>query len=123
MRTFAYTQRVGGKLSFGHSSSKFHDDFVYALNLALYSLRSEVLQLYVLGSFQCVNRSPKARLCFLMNPQSSLELQCARNCLAYERVYSMRSEYIKFNLDDDFTVPEFFHAHVKHTGARISQVV
>ena len=25
MRTFSYTQRAGGKYSFGHSSKKFHD--------------------------------------------------------------------------------------------------
>jgi hypothetical protein len=122
MRTFTYTQRAGGsKYSFGHSSSKYHDDCVYSLNWSIFALRSAVLSAYVLGNFQCHNRSPKRNYCFLMG--GSLELNCRFQCYAYERVHTMREEYQQFQLDSDLSISDFFYSHVKQRGAKVQQAL
>jgi len=121
MDTFTYTQRAGGKYSFGHASQKFHDDHVYSVNWAIFSLRSAVLNVYTLGDFQCLNRSAKRRLCFLMGGR--LKLLCARDCAAYCRVDDMLQEYKKFRLESEITVQEFYHQKVRRAGARVQQVL
>ena len=120
MSTFTYTQRTGGQTySFGHASSKFHDDRIYSLNWAIFSLREAVLNLYVLGHIVCRNKSPRKHLCFLMGGE--VELLCKNYCTAYREVEAMFREYKAVRLDDDLTVPEFFETRVKLEGARISQ--
>jgi hypothetical protein len=122
MRTFSYIQQAGGqKYSFGHCSSKFHDDTVYATNLAIYSLRSAVMNLYTLGNIQCSNRTPKRRLCYLMG--GNLVLLCSRDCYCHHKVEQMFREYKSYQLDSEMTVQEFFQIKVKIKGARISQAV
>jgi hypothetical protein len=121
MRTFSYNQRAGGKYSFGHASTKFHDDNVYSVNWAIFSLRSAVMNLYSLGNVMCINRSPKRRSCYLMG--GNLKLLCARECYSHDRVDQMFREYKQYQLDSEITIQEFFQIKVKMEGARISQAV
>jgi hypothetical protein len=121
MRTFSYIQRAGGKYSFGHSSSKFHDDFVYSTNWAIFSLRSAVMNLYTLGNIQCTNRTPKRHLCYLFG--GTLVLLCARDCYSHDKVDQMFRDYKSYQLDSEMTIQEFFQIKVKLEGARISQAV
>jgi hypothetical protein len=121
MRTFSYIQRVGGKYSFGHASTKRHDDHVYSVNWAIFSLRSAVMNLYTLGNVQCTNRTPKRHLCYLFG--GTLVLLCARDCYSHDKVDQMFREFKQYQLDSEMTIQEFFQIKVKMEGARISQAV
>ena len=120
MRTFAYTQKTGGKYSFGHASQRFKDDRVYSTNWAIFSLRHSVMSLYTLGHIDCRNKSTRRAFCFLMGGE--LALLCKETCPAYQKTEALFREYKKFKLDDDITLPDFFETKVKLEGARIYQV-
>jgi hypothetical protein len=117
--TFSYTRRQNGSYSFGHVTSKFHDDRVYSTNWAIFSLRREVLNLFELDTIQCVNRSAKRHLCFIMG--GNLELFCKANCHAYQEIEEMFRQYSLFNEDLRLKLPDFYRAYVKVTGAVIYQ--
>ncbi|MFX0090784.1 MAG: hypothetical protein ACFFBD_03390, partial [Candidatus Hodarchaeota archaeon] len=119
MQTFSYIQKKGSKYSFGAASQKSKDDRVYSLNWAIFSLRSQLMNLYTLGSFVCKYKSSKRNLCFLMG--GSLKLSCKEQCQAYHEVASMFEEYKSFQFASNFTIQEFFEQKVKFDGARISQ--
>lgn len=120
LSTFVYTQRKGGRgYSFGHVSQKFHDDTVYATAWAIYSLRTAIMNLYVLGSFYCKNKSKRRHMCFLMG--GNLELLCKESCQAYGEVEAMFREFKQHQFDSELTLPEFYFEKVRHIGARISQ--
>lgn len=119
MSTFVYIQRTGGKYSFGHSSQRFKDDRVYSLNWAIFSLREAVLHSYVLGNIQCLNRSKRRGLCYLMG--GGLQMLCSEGCHAHNEVEAMFREFRKLRMDEDIMIPEFFDSYVKFEGARISQ--
>ena len=122
LETFIYTQLKGGKgYSFGHGSKKSHDDTCYSTCWAIHSLREHILNLYVLGSFACKNKSRKRELCYLMGRGSDLQLLCSERCHAHQQVEEMWREYRQLRMDDEITIPEFFETHVRHVGARISQ--
>jgi len=121
LSTFAYTRRKNGTYSFGHASEKFHDDTVYSTNWAIFSLRKEVLNLYELGTIQCFNKSNRRHMCFLMG--GNLELLCGKNCAAFDEIQGMFRQFKAFQMDSELTLPEFFHAYVKVTGAVIYQAV
>ncbi len=123
LSTFTYTQRKGGKgYSFGHASQKFHDDTVYSTAWAIYSLRTAIMNLYVLGSFYCQNKSRRRLMCYLMG-SGDKELLCKESCLAHAEVEGMFREYKTHQLDSELTLPEFFFDKIKHIGCRISQAL
>ncbi len=124
MGAFSYWQRKGGQFSFGSSSRKHHDDFVYATNYGIFSLREKVLASYTVGNVQCLNKGPKRNLCFIMNqdPNGAL-LLCRARCGAYREIEEMYQSYKQSRLDSDETIQEFFAERVKIVGARISQAV
>jgi len=119
MQTFVYTQRTGGKYSFGHASQKFKDDRVYSVNWSIFSLRSVIMNLYTLGNIACTNKSKRRLACFLFG--GGLQLLCSEQCQAFKEVESMFQEYKRFNLDSEITIPEFYERKVKLTGAKIYQ--
>ena len=107
MSTFTYTQRTGGKYSFGHSSSRFKDDRVYSINWSIFALRSVVMNLYTLGNIQCLNKSKRRHMCFLM--QGSMTLLCSEQCHAYKEVEAMFKELKQYQFDSEMDLPEFFY--------------
>jgi len=119
LKNFTFTSGRAGRYSFGAASSKLHDDCVYALNWAVYSLREQILHAYVLGSFQCKNKSPRRQLCYLMG--GSKQLLCADYCQAHKQVEAFFQEFKKIRLDDDLNLQEFFESKVRFDGARIYQ--
>jgi len=121
LSTFSYTRRKNGMYSFGHTSAKFHDDTVYSTNWAIFSLRKEVLNLYELDTIQCFNKTNRRHHCFLMG--GNLELFCSKNCAAFQEVEGMFRQFKQFQMDSDLTLPEFFHAYIRVTGAVIYQAV
>lgn len=119
LKSFVYTAGRAGKHSFGAATSKAHDDTIYSACHAIWSLREAVLASYVLGSFQCKNKSPRRQLCYLMG--GSKQLLCADYCQAHRQVQAMFSEFKKLRLDDDLNLQEFFESKVRFDGARIYQ--
>ena len=91
MSTFTYTQKVGGKYSFGHASSKFKDDRVYSVNWAIFSFRQAILNLYVLAHIVCKLKSSKRHNCFLMGGE--LTMLCSEQCQSYHEVEVMFKDF------------------------------
>ncbi|BBO73861.1 hypothetical protein DSCW_12780 [Desulfosarcina widdelii] len=115
LSTFTYTHRKNNTYSFGHSSTKFHDDTVYSTNWAIFSLRREVLNLFEIADINCFNRSRNRHHCFLMG--GNLELHCKKDCPAYDQVAIMWRQYRSFQVESEITLPDFFHSFVKVSGA------
>jgi hypothetical protein len=119
LKAFVYQAGRAGKYSFGAATSKQHDDTVYSTCHAIWALREAVLAAYVLGSFQCKNKSPRRGLCYLMG--GTKQLLCAAYCQAHKQVEAMFQEFKKIRLDDDLNLQEFFESKVRFDGARIYQ--
>lgn len=115
LSTFVYSVRknAGGSYSFSHSSSKFHDDHVYSLNWAIWSLRNEILSTFTLPHIDChLAQANRRSACFLMG--GSLELYCSQECRAFQNVREMFKEFRAFHaLDSELTIVEFYKAYVK----------
>ena len=118
MKGFQYSELSGGKYSFG-ASGKGHDDRVYSLGWAIYSLRKEVMANYVLGNIQCIRRDKSRQFCMLLG--GHLELSCSRQCLAYQQVRDMHREFKKFHTESELDVCQFYQRYVKVTGSLIYQ--
>jgi len=121
MTTFSYQVMPNGNYQFGHSSQKFHDDTVYSLAWAIYSIRSQILNVYTLGNVQCAARTATRQFCFLLG--GNLRLNCADKCPAYGKVVDMWLNYREQMLDDDMSIEDFFKKYVKREGALIYQAV
>ncbi|MGD0822115.1 MAG: hypothetical protein ABSA71_15380 [Desulfomonilia bacterium] len=113
MRSFIYTAKKHGQYSFGHSSSQFHDDAVYATAWAIFSLRNEILSMYQLDLLDCQNQSSlKRALCFLFG--GSKVMHCSEGCAAFHSVQDMHQDFLAFNqLDSELNLVEFFKAYVQ----------
>lgn len=118
MASFQYTVLKDNKYSFG-ASGKGHDDRVYSLAWAIYSLRKEILANYVLGNIQCLNRSKNRQFCLLLGGMN--ELYCSRQCAAYGHVTDMHREFKKFHTESELDIGQFYKKFVKVTGALIYQ--
>lgn len=114
-----YQAGRAGKYSFGAATSKAHDDCIYSCCHSIWALREAVLAAYVLGSFQCKNKSPRRGLCYLMG--GTKQLLCADYCHAHKQVEAMFQEFKKIRLDDDLNLQEFFESKVRFDGAKIYQ--
>ena len=121
LSTFAYTRRNNGSYSFGHSSTKFHDDTVFSTAWAVFALRSEVLSTYTIENIVCSLKSSKRRFCFLMGGE--LILNCSRNCEAANEVMEYYREFLKFQTDTALTLPAFFNGYCRCNGTKIYQAV
>lgn len=122
MQTFVYIRKKNGRgYSFGHASSKFHDDRVYSLNWAMFALRQEVLNSYVLHGIQCIAAPGKRGLCFLLG--GDVELLCKYDCPAYHQVDEMFRNYKQVKWDSELTLPEFYERKVKLDGAKVYQAI
>lgn len=118
MASFQYTSLRDGKYSFG-ASGKGHDDRVYSLGWAIYSLRKEILANYVLGNIQCLNKGKTRQLCMLLGGE--LELNCSSRCHAYNQVKDMHREFKGFYTESDIDICQFYRRYVKVTGSLIYQ--
>lgn len=114
MGTFTY-ELVNGSPRFG--SDKFHDDRVYSLCWAIYSLRQNELAAYTLANIICDSRSPHGRFCYLRTGDAILN--CAKTCSTHARVQGMYLQHRKANVESDISLPDFFKNCVKVTGSRL----
>ena len=111
MGTFFYELK-NGQPRFG--SDKWHDDRVYSLCWAIYSLREQELAAYTLRSIICESRSAHARLCYLR--RGDMILACSESCPSHKRVAAMHLQHRANRVESDLTLPEFFKALVKTGG-------
>lgn len=118
METFVYELK-GDKPKFG--SDKHHDDRVYSLAWAVYSLRDDELASYELDSISCHSRSNHAPLCYLRT--GDMILPCANECVSQKKVEMMFNQHRSNRVESELTLPEFYHAMVKLTGGKVYQAI
>jgi hypothetical protein len=121
LKTFTVTQGKGSRYVFGSSSQKLFDDTVLSVAHAIYAGRKHVLHSYEIGNIQCVNKSVKRNLCYILNSESNMKLLCSEKCLAALKVKSMYEQFKQFQPESKMTLPEFYHAYCRRTGALIQQ--
>ncbi len=119
MASMTYTRLSTGKYRFQAPQKVSHDDFVFALAWAVYSLRNQILQLYQLPNVVCKLKSNRRSLCFLMG--GNLELLCGRQCEAFLQVEEFHRQYMQFQTESVLTLPEFFSAFCTIKGAKVYQ--
>ena len=113
MQTFQYELR-GDRPKFGND--KFHDDRVYSLAWAIFSLRTRELSAYSLPDIQCDSRSPHAALCYLRTGE--LIMPCSQTCPAHKLCEGMFLQYKSQYIESELTLPEFFQTRVTVAGVR-----
>lgn len=113
METFVYELK-GDKPKFG--SDKWHDDRVYSLVWAVYSLRARELAVYELPDIICDSRSSHASFCYLR--EGDLILPCSERCEAHKRCEAMYLQHRAVRVESELTLPEFFTAMVNVSGVR-----
>lgn len=82
-----------------------------------------MLHSYEIGNIQCVNKSLKRNLCYILNHESNIELLCSEYCIAAQQIKNMFEQFEQFQLESKMTLPEFYHAYCHKSGALISQLV
>lgn len=113
METFLYELKAG-QPRFG--SDKWHDDRVYSLCWAVYSLRQQELAAYTLDSVICRSKSQHAPLCYLRS--GDMVLLCASDCPAHRKVDSMYRQYMGRNVESELQLPQFYQSMVNMNGIR-----
>lgn len=121
LSTFSYTQRKVEGYHFGHSSKKFKDDRVFSLNWAIFALRSQIISLFTLGHIQCTSKRKNRHLCFLMG--GNMELLCAEGCEAAQAVFEFYRQFLRYQLDSDLLLHEFYKNYVKLVGVKVYQAI
>ena len=118
MQTFVYEISSARYPKFG-ALNGLHDDRVYSLAWAVWSLRDNELAAYELPRVVCTSKSPHAEFCYLRS--GDLQLLCAPDCEAHRRVEAMYHQHRQARLDTELTLIEFFQRKVKLSGARVYQ--
>jgi len=118
MQTFSYVKAPRGSgYSFGHSTRSQHDDTVYSLNWACYSLRAQVLNMYSINHILCQSKAKNRKLCYLLG--GNTRLHCADSCHSAQEVDDMYKQFIIYQLDSELEINDFFKSYVKLVGSRI----
>ena len=117
MDTFRY--ELGPRYPKFGAAKGFHDDRIYSLAWAVWSLRDQELASYELPRVICHSKSPHARLCYLRG--GDLILFCAPDCEAHRRVEGMHLQYLRSRVDSELSLPEFFASKVKVAGIKVHQ--
>ena len=121
LRLFTY-DATGRYVSFGApEGDAFHDDRVYSLAWAVWSLRQEELTAYELSRVVCQSKRQHAQYCYLRN--GGLILPCSQECEAHKRVEAMHIQYSRKAGATEMTLPEFYKNKVRLKGAKIYQGV
>jgi hypothetical protein len=114
MQYFNYSYTKNGNITFG--SRKRHDDRVYSLLWAVYSLRKTETILYEIDTINCTSISKHAPYCYLRG--GDLILDCSNTCPAHTKVKGMYNQYVKSNPESDLSLPQFFDRLVKVKGIK-----
>ena len=119
METFEYRLVAGGHG--GSNAPRFeaakgaHDDTVYSLAWAVYSLREDELNPYELKSINCTGSGPAVWLCMLNGGE--LIPPCADRCRSMYQAKSLYQQYKGRGHLTPIAFPEFLSGKVKNIGA------
>lgn len=117
MKTFMY-DTSGKQPKFGHAKG-FHDDRVYSLAWAIWSLRDVELSAYEIKNIVCRSNSTHSKLCYLR--AGNMILPCSEYCEAHKQIESMHLQYRRRKVDSELSIPEFFKAKVRRSGVKVYQ--
>lgn len=92
-----------------------HDDFVYALAWAIYSLRDVELNPYEVAGIHCDAAGPAAVLCFLNG--GSMAPSCADACRSHHAVAALHAKYRARTGIAPMNIADFFAAKVTNVGS------
>lgn len=98
---------------FQHAPGK-HDDALYSLAWAIYSLRHEELPAYGLNGIHCREKGPSARLCALNGGQHVPP--CAEECKSFVKAHQLYERYKDKAGCAPLKLPEFIRYKVENTG-------
>jgi hypothetical protein len=98
---------------FEHAPGK-HDDSLYALGWAIYSLREQVLPAYSVGGINCTERSPAVKFCVLNG--GTFQPHCAEDCRSFQRIWRLYDLYKDKSGCAPMKFEDFFKYKVVNTG-------
>lgn len=98
---------------FQHATGK-HDDAVFAMAWAIYSLRNQVLPAYSIHGIHCKERGPAARLCLLNGGDH--EPLCSEHCPSFIKVHELYGKYREKAGCAPMKLPEFARYKLENTG-------
>ncbi|MBS0233490.1 MAG: terminase family protein [Proteobacteria bacterium] len=117
METFEYRLEVGQKgtvAKFEHAKG-CHDDHVYAVAWAIYSLREFELNPYEIAGIHCDAPGPVARLCLLND--GDLIPPCAEICRSFRSIDSLYQKYKSRAGIAPMNIEDFFAYKVVNIGS------
>lgn len=114
MEIFEHQINKGGRWSFGHPPNK-HDDTVFALAWAVYSLRDEELNPYEMRGIACNATGNIARLCPLQG--GDIVPLCADQCRSMFQAQQLYQAYLSRAGCAPMSFPDFFRNKVVNIGA------
>ena len=79
------------------------------------------MNLYTLDNLICKSKRPNSNLCYLLGGSS--ELYCAEGCDAAIAVRDMYKNFLKYQLDSDLLIHEFYKNYVKLVGVKVYQAI
>lgn len=118
LRTFEYELEATGTSQgmipkFGHAKG-CHDDTIYSLAWAVYSLREIELNPFEINGIRCTEKGPAARLCIL-NGGEHVPM-CAETCRSFLAVHRLYGKYADRAGCAPLKLPDFFRYKVENIG-------
>lgn len=92
-----------------------HDDFVYSLAWAIYSLRDVELNPYEIRGIHCHGKGPAPRLCLLNG--GTMTPPCADGCRSMREAWTLYQEYRKRGHLTPLDFSEFIEGKLRNIGA------
>ncbi len=93
----------------------YHDDHVYSLAWAIYSLREVELNPYEISSIYCHGTGPAIKLC-LLNDGEMLP-PCAESCQSMITAHNLYKSYLSRGSTNPLALDEFIQTKLKNIGA------
>lgn len=119
METFEYrleaTGTSKGTLPRFEASKGNHDDHVYSLAWAIYSLRDFELNPYEVNGIHCQTNGPVVHLCILNG--GKIVPPCAESCRSMQNVATLYSKYLDRAGIAPMKIEDFFDAKVRNIGS------
>jgi len=92
-----------------------HDDYVYSLAWAVYSLRDDELNPYEINGIHCHGKGPAVNLCLLNNGE--LLPPCAESCRSMILAHNIYKSYLSRGSTSPLSFDEFIQSKLKNIGS------
>lgn len=118
LETFTYILK-GDTPKFG--DNKWHDDRVYSLAWAIFSLREREIIAYELPDIICNSKSRNSSLCYLRC--GDLILPCSQSCKSHIECNAIYLQYKTHNVESTITLPDFYKNKVTVGGVKTYRAI